>query len=63
MRPETPVKFDGDQTVGSKVIALSYWYSGLEQRDLLLNDKRFHIYSNENSIRKLFYNSEGYQTV
>jgi hypothetical protein len=33
-------------------------YSGLERRDLLLTEYRFHIYSKENSVRKLFYNFE-----
>ena len=39
------LKFDGDQTVGSKVIALSNRYYGLERRDLRFTELRFHIYS------------------
>ena len=54
---------EGDPTVGSKVIALSNWYSGLARRDLLLTSKRFHIFFKENNVLKLFYNSEGYPTV
>jgi hypothetical protein len=44
-------------------MALSNRYSSLARRDLLLNEERFHIYSKENSILKLIYNSEGYPTV
>jgi hypothetical protein len=39
--------------VGSKVIALSNRYSGLERRDLRLTEYRFHVYSKENDIQKL----------
>jgi hypothetical protein len=35
-------------------MALSNRYSGLERRDLRLTEKRFHIYSKENSVQKLF---------
>jgi hypothetical protein len=34
-------------------MALSNRYSGLERRELLLTEWRFHIYSKENSVRKL----------
>jgi hypothetical protein len=34
-------------------MALSYRYSYFERRDLLLTKWRFHIYSKENSVRKL----------
>jgi len=34
--PETPVKIKGDPTVGSKVMALSNRFAGLERRDLRL---------------------------
>jgi len=44
-------------------MALSNRYSGLERRDLRLTEYRFHIYSNENSVRKLFYNFEVEPTV
>jgi hypothetical protein len=44
-------------------MALSNLYSGLEQRDLRLTEYRFHIYSKENSVRKLFYNFEVDPTV
>jgi Fe-S-cluster formation regulator IscX/YfhJ len=47
------LKFDGDQTVGSKVIALSNRYSGLERRDLRFTELRFHINSTETCVRKL----------
>jgi len=55
--------FEGDPTVGSKVRALTNWYSCLERRDLRLTKWCFHIYSKENSIRKLFYNFKGDITV
>ena len=56
--PETSVqklllKFDGDQTVGSKVIALANRYSGLQRRDLRITELRFHIYSTKTCVRKL----------
>jgi hypothetical protein len=35
-------------------MALSNRYSGLERRGLLLTEQRFHIYSKENSVQKLF---------
>ena len=47
------LKFDGDQMVGSKVIALSNRYSGLQRRDLRFTELRFHIYSMETCVRKL----------
>jgi len=47
------LKFDGDQTVGSKVIALSNRYSGLQRRDLRFTELRFHIYSMKTCVRKL----------
>jgi hypothetical protein len=34
-------------------MALSNGYSGLERRDILLTEGRFHIFSKENSVRKL----------
>jgi hypothetical protein len=36
--PETPLKFEGDPTVGSKVMPLSNRYSSLERRDLRLTE-------------------------
>jgi len=56
--PETCVrklllKFDGDQTVGSNVIALSNQYSGLQRRDLRFTELLFHIYSTKTCVRKL----------
>jgi hypothetical protein len=39
--------------VGSKVMALSNPYPDLERRDLHLTEWGFHIYSKENSLRKL----------
>jgi len=45
--------FEGDPTVGSKVMALSILYPHLERRDLHLTEWRFHIYSKENGVRKL----------
>jgi hypothetical protein len=55
--------FEGDTTVGSKVIALPNWYSGLARRDIRFTEYQFHIYSKENSVRKLFYNFEVDLTV
>jgi len=55
--------FEGDPTVGSKVITLSNWYCGLARRDIRFTEQRFHIYSKENSVRKLFYNFKGDITV
>jgi hypothetical protein len=40
-------------------MALSNRYYSLEGRDLGLTEYRFHIYSKENSVRKLFYNFGG----
>jgi hypothetical protein len=37
-RAETTVKFEGDPTVGSKGMALSNRYNGLERRDLLVTE-------------------------
>jgi len=51
--------FEDDTTVGSKVMALSKRYSGLERRDLPLTEYRFHIYSKENNVLKLFYKFGG----
>jgi hypothetical protein len=34
-------------------MALSNRYSCFERRDLLLTERRFNIYSKENSVRKL----------
>jgi hypothetical protein len=45
--------FEGDPTVGSKVMAFSNRYNGLERRDLLLTELQFNINSKENSVRKL----------
>jgi len=45
--------------VGSKFMAISNRYSGLDRRDLRLTEYRFHIYSKVNDVRKLFYNFEG----
>jgi len=45
--------------VGSKFMAISNRYSGLDRRDLRLTEYRFHVYSKENDVRKLFYNFEG----
>jgi hypothetical protein len=53
------LKFDGDQTVGSKVRVLTNRYCGLDRRDLHLTEPRFHVYSKENGVQKLFYNFEG----
>jgi len=39
-------------------MALSNRFSGLDRRDLRLTEYRFHIYSKEDSVRKLFYNFE-----
>jgi hypothetical protein len=36
--PETPVKFEGDPTVRSKVMALSNRFAGIERRDLCLTE-------------------------
>ena len=47
------LKFDGDQMVGSKVIALSNRYSGLQRRALRFTELRFHIYSTETCVLKL----------
>jgi len=47
------LNFEGDQTVGSKVMALSNRYNGIERRELLLTEWRFNIYSKENRVRKL----------
>jgi len=44
-------------------MALSNLYSGLERRDLRLTEYRFHIYSKENSVRKVFYTLEVDPTV
>jgi len=44
-------------------MALSKRYSGVERRDLRLTEYRFHIYSKENSVLKLFYNFEVDPTV
>jgi hypothetical protein len=44
-------------------MALSNRYSGLERRDPRLTEYRFHIYTKENSVRKLFYNFEVDPTV
>jgi hypothetical protein len=44
-------------------MALSNLYSGLERLDLRLTELLFHIYSNENCVRKLFYNFEVDPTV
>jgi hypothetical protein len=49
--------------VGSKVMALSNLYSGLERRDLRLTELRFHSYSTKTCVRKLFYNFDGDPTV
>jgi hypothetical protein len=46
-------RFEGDPTVGSKVMALSILFPHLERRDLHLTEWRFHIYSKENGVRKL----------
>ena len=45
--------------VGSKYMALSNRYFGLDLRDLLLTEYRFHVYYKENGVQKLFYNFEG----
>ena len=45
--------------VGSKFIALSNRYFGLDQRGLRLTEYRFHVYYKENGVQKLFYNFEG----
>jgi hypothetical protein len=45
--------------VGSKFIALSNRYFGLDQRGLRLIDYRFHVYYKESGVQKLFYNFEG----
>jgi len=42
---------------------LSTLNSGLVRQDLRLTEYRFHIYSKENSVRKLFYNFEVDPTV
>jgi hypothetical protein len=34
-------------------MAMSNRYNGLERRDILLTEGRFHIFSKENSVRKL----------
>jgi hypothetical protein len=34
-------------------MALANCYNGLERRALLLTERRFNIYSKENSVRKL----------
>jgi len=47
------LRFEGDPTVGSKVMALSNLYPDLERCDLQMTDWRFHIYSKENCVRKL----------
>jgi len=47
------LRFEGDPTVGSKVMALSNPYPDLERHDLHLTEWRFHIYSKENGVRKL----------
>jgi len=44
-------------------MVLSNRYSGLERQDLRLTEYRFHIYSKENCVRKLFYNFEVDPTV
>jgi hypothetical protein len=44
-------------------MALSSLYSGLERQDHRLTEYRFHIYSKENSVRKLFYNFEVDRTI
>jgi hypothetical protein len=44
--------FEGDPTVGSKVMAVSNLYT-LERQDLPLTEWRFNINSKENSVRKL----------
>jgi len=44
-------------------MALSNTYADLERRDLHLSEWRFHIYSNENSIRNLLKRFEGDPTV
>jgi hypothetical protein len=46
-------RFEGDPTVGSKVMALSNPYADLERRNLHLSEWRFHFYSKKNGIRNL----------
>jgi hypothetical protein len=46
-------RFEGDPTVGFKVMSLSNPYADLERRDLHQSDFRFHIYCKENGIRNL----------
>jgi hypothetical protein len=47
------LKFEGDPTVGSKVMDLPNRYSRLEGRDLRLIEYRFHMYSKKSGFRKL----------
>jgi hypothetical protein len=51
--PKLLYRFEGNPTVGFKVMALSNPYTDLERRDLHLTEWRIHIYSKEKDIPKL----------